>query len=1078
MADTQIVYRITDCCSLDGNFVDVEIDLLGNPYPGDGIYSRPLISGDLVINSSFTLEAGKSYLIIQGALSTAPLPPISIVDVNLEQGGVLSCRDANANTIPCAFLYYISPCCEEYGLQGPAAAQANLDNLGFDVDINGTFIYNGPTQGPTPLFPTQLINGACYTITRNQTDTLLTEVIDFALFSAVEGCEDLSCGDCPTLPGIHYLKFEPCCGGDPIYTRAEIFGGVISTDPDGQVEGSSQRSSYAVSGGTSANPSTPDFSVSDYLGVHQYLAAATATSALAGFVPGQCYTITLGSVGDGEISITEYLDLPYAPYQNQISEEIIDCETAPCPECNPTIYALTNCEGITINTETDLSAVLDTHVELEGIDGCWYVQEYQPFVITDGVDGTIDSSVSSRRVATSNRLPSISTQPVTVVGPCPEECPCLCYEVIGYNGAYTYIDCEGNSVYIMSSGSDKFCAQARPHLIGVEGEDFTLVTGSPCVDGECVPECYILTNCEPLEYPDQDAVLNSNLQSLSQYANTNSVVVLAGYEGCWTVTTATCQCITVTINEEVIETTLGSNLNGRPTFSFEYNGTTYYIWYNGPDWFITATLGSIITEELMAAAEGTDLCPTGLGWAASATNFPEIESLTTELCPEQCDCPVDVTVIQDYEDCGDCVGITAYKLINCQKENEVIYSIQDLSAYVGQVLKDDCACWIVQEIDYQPPSLTVIENPHLYSECETCLATYYQLDNCDESGTPLQIITASNLSSYIDQTIKIEGCTSCFTVSEYTEETEPENSQDVTVVESFLNCPDCLEVTSRCSTVFNNSTEDRTFTYIDVNGYPQETEIVKSGHFSLRHCVQYWDEPDTFIYNYYGDCNLLDTEIVPPADCSCFEVTIIPIDPETEELTTAIVTNATWNGSLFNGFKVYEFTVQSVLYYMWSNGLSWYMTQSVGSFAVVLATLKGVTDCPENSGWNTDNTLLPDGRDIDSVDTVEIPCEPFPGKLGMCPQYFPNKRKVKPGYNTPICSADKYDKITCNFADIAYKKVLELRYGISNCCPEEDEKWLIKKELIELQALTDPNYTCDPLTDCCGKQTSQCSCNS
>jgi hypothetical protein len=59
-----------------------------------------------------------------------------------------------------------------------------------------------------------------------------------------------------------------------------------------------------------------------------------------------------------------------------------------------------------------------------------------------------------------------------------------------------------------------------------------------------------------------------------------------------------------------------------------------------------------------------------------------------------------------------------------------------------------------------------------------------------------------------------------------------------------------------------------------------------------------------------------------------------------------------------------------------------------------------------------------------------------------------------------------------------YKKVLELRYGISNCCPEEDEKWLIKKELIELQALTDPNYKCDPLTDCCGNPTSQCSCNS
>jgi 5-methylcytosine-specific restriction endonuclease McrA len=28
-------------------------------------------------------------------------------------------------------------------------------------------------------------------------------------------------------------------------------------------------------------------------------------------------------------------------------------------------------------------------------------------------------------------------------------------------------------------------------------------------------------------------------------------------------------------------------------------------------------------------------------------------------------------------------------------------------------------------------------------------------------------------------------------------------------------------------------------------------------------------------------------------------------------------------------------------------------------------------------------------------------------------------------------------------------QVMRLRYGISNCCPEDEEKWLIKKELID-----------------------------
>ena len=68
---------------------------------------------------------------------------------------------------------------------------------------------------------------------------------------------------------------------------------------------------------------------------------------------------------------------------------------------------------------------------------------------------------------------------------------------------------------------------------------------------------------------------------------------------------------------------------------------------------------------------------------------------------------------------------------------------------------------------------------------------------------------------------------------------------------------------------------------------------------------------------------------------------------------------------------------------------------------------------------------------------------------------------------SPICTPEKYDMITCNFADVMYKIVLEKRYGITNCCPEEDQKWIVKKELIDLQALKDPDYEC-----------SECGCNS
>ena len=98
---------------------------------------------------------------------------------------------------------------------------------------------------------------------------------------------------------------------------------------------------------------------------------------------------------------------------------------------------------------------------------------------------------------------------------------------------------------------------------------------------------------------------------------------------------------------------------------------------------------------------------------------------------------------------------------------------------------------------------------------------------------------------------------------------------------------------------------------------------------------------------------------------------------------------------------------------------------------------------------------------------------------GVCPQpVFKNNRTVRPGYNTPVCTPNKYDEITCRFADIMYKVVLEKRYGITNCCPDEDDKWLVQKELIDLQALKDPNYNCPSCPCPCnsGKTCSTCNC--
>jgi len=665
--------------------------------------------------------------------------------------------------------------------------------------------------------------------------------------------------------------------------------------------------------------------------------ATSEVSQLSAFVPGQCYTGTLHTLGS-EVAPApqddqDYNNLPLAPYSTQLSK-VGDCERPPCPECDPTVYALTNCEGITINTETDVSAYIGTYIELDSIPGCWFVQEYS--AVNEIKDPSVIIPKPGKFAASNqliNTLPGLQTQPVTVIGPC-DGCDCKCYEVNGYTGSFTYINCEGKSVIVRSTGADKFCAATRPNIVGKEGIDYTLTIGEDCVDDECVEKCFLLTNCNPTAWPLQDATLNSTLQSLSQYVNTGEVVVLNGYDGCW-----------------------------------------------------------IVTET------------------------------------EECDCPVDVTVIRDYRDCEECLGITAYKLSNCEKINEVVYTLQDFSAYVGQVIKDDCACWVVEEIHYQPPSETTIVDPIVFEDCNTCLTTYYTLTDCDDPASV--IISSTNLSPYVGQVVKIEGCNPCYEVALYEDAVAPTLWEEVTVTEASASCPECKQLAPRCSTVFNNSTEDRTFTYINANGDSEETEIVKSGHFSLRTCVQYWDEPDT--------------------------------------------------GEFFNDVKVFDLIISGVEYKIWGNAIGgWGISTVVGTTQDEIGFIKtGILDCPvaDNTVWTVSGDL-PGGVVVLSISTLEGTCATITTKEGHCVQYFPNNRKVRPGYNTPICSADKYDKITCNAADIMYKKVLELRYGISDCCPEENEKWLIKKELIELQALTDPNYTCDPLTDCCGQRVSSCSCNS
>lgn len=322
-----------------------------------------------------------------------------------------------------------------------------------------------------------------------------------------------------------------------------------------------------------------------------------------------------------------------------------------------------------------------------------------------------------------------------------------------------------------------------------------------------------------------------------------------------------------------------------------------------------------------------------------------------ELNEGECDCPINVTVLQSFATCQDCLPIVAYKFINCNNSLQVQYSDQDFSDYVGQSVQLECGqCWFVEEINYRPPSVQSITIDFTFENCTACARTYYKLEDC--YGVEDDVYTYTDLSAYVisGEVIKLKDCDTCWIVTETRELlSEPGIVTFDVAYEDCEACGDALACV--CNSIRNDGTIATTFQYVDCSGTTQTTPLIQPGDTSLRYCVRAWLD-DVELTNYvksYGDC-----------------------------------------------------------------------------------------------------------------------------VNGTCPPMEYNMRSIKPGYNTPVCSAEKYDTISCKSSQALYKQVLTLRYGISNCCPEDDEYWLIKKELIDIAALYNPEYPC--AVSNCGCGTSNCGC--
>jgi hypothetical protein len=95
---------------------------------------------------------------------------------------------------------------------------------------------------------------------------------------------------------------------------------------------------------------------------------------------------------------------------------------------------------------------------------------------------------------------------------------------------------------------------------------------------------------------------------------------------------------------------------------------------------------------------------------------------------------------------------------------------------------------------------------------------------------------------------------------------------------------------------------------------------------------------------------------------------------------------------------------------------------------------------------------------LDCFDTCED-CLPKPVPETI---FELSSRSVRPGYNTPGCPPEYYEKVKCKFSEAVYQEMIARRYGIETCCDIDKRKYEIKHEMLNLDALKDP-YLCNPI---------------
>jgi hypothetical protein len=367
-----------------------------------------------------------------------------------------------------------------------------------------------------------------------------------------------------------------------------------------------------------------------------------------------------------------------------------------------------------------------------------------------------------------------------------------------------------------------------------------------------------------------------------------------------------------------------------------------------------------------------------------------------------------------------------YKLTNCETE-EIIYSnTQSLERYYFTTsvvtLNGYEGCWTITVTGDNCDCAVPVTVLTAFETCQECLPVVaYQFTNCQNPA--IVLYSSEDFSGVVGLSVLLECDTDCYTVTQIN--FVPPVESVITVLTTYSNCTDCLRryyLLEDCLGV-----QSDIYTFTNLSAYIGD--VIK-----LKDCDTCWRVssiqflPDNFTADIvsfetsYDDCEAC----LVSAPCVCSRI-------RNDQTTARAFEYIDCNGELVTlpSLQPGETSARVCL-------ISW------EALAVSEGYIEYYGDC------------------ID----------------GTCPPIVYPVRYVKPGYNTPVCDAEKWDKITCKSSEILYKSVLKGRYGISNCCDEPTDKWLIKKELIDLAALVDPHYECTETSCGCPPSTCGCDCGS